>query len=155
MEMIEYDFSKVDPFRNYEKEIDNLDFNKTADGKNDVSQTNKLSPEMCAALRSILHDLRSATAKIGGVVLNYGLRILNFIFKAIERFPNTACGLLIIACIHGIARTIPLFGHLLDALMLPFDVIIIASSVIKDCISSETFKKMVTSLNAARENSSI
>ena len=42
METIEYDFSKVDPFRNYEKEIDNIDFNKTADGKNDVSKTNKL-----------------------------------------------------------------------------------------------------------------
>ena len=155
MEMIEYDFSKVDPFRNYEKEIDNLDFNKTADGKNDVTKTNKLSPEMSATLRNILHDLRSAVTKIGGVVLNYGLRILNFFFEAIKRFPNTACGLLIIACIHGIARTIPLFGHLLDALMLPFDVIIIASSVIKDFISSETFKKMVTSLNAAIDGSAI
>lgn len=149
METIEYDFSKVDPFRNYEKEIDNLDFNKTADGKNDVSKTNKLSPEMCATLRNILHDIRSAVTKIGGVVLNYGIRVLNFIFEAIKRYPNTACGLLIIACIHGIARSIPVLGHLLDAFMLPFDVIIIASSVIKDFISSETFKKMITSLNNA------
>ena len=155
MEMIEYDFSKVDPFRNYEKEIDNLDFNKTADGKSDVSTNNKLSPEMCATLRNILHDLRSAVTKIGGVVLNYGLRILNFIFEAIKRFPKTACGLLIIACIHGIARTIPILGPVLDALMLPFDVIIIASTVINDFIGSETFEKMVTSLNAAIEGSAL
>ena len=104
---------------------------------------------MCATLRNILHDLRSAATKIGGVVYNYGLRILNFIFQAIDRNPNTACGLLIIACIHGIARTIPFFGHFLDGLVLPFDVIILASSVIKDFISSETFKKMITSLNNA------
>lgn len=149
MEYLEYDFTKVDPFRNYEKEIDNLDFNKTADGKNEVEAGSRLSPEMCAMLRSALHEIRNAVTKVGGTVLNVGLRAINFIFKAIEMFPNTACGLLIVACIHGIARTIPFFGHILDAIMVPFDAIIIASSFIKDFLGSDMYKKMMASLEKA------
>ena len=149
MEYLEYDFTKVDPFRNYEKEIDNLDFNKTSDGKNEVEAGSRLSPEMCAMLRNALHEIKNAVTKIGGTVLNVGLRALNFIFKAIEMFPNAACGLLIVACIHGIARTIPFFGHFLDAIMVPVDAIIIASSFIKDLISSDTFKKLIASLEKA------
>ena len=149
MEYLEYDFTKVDPFRNYEKEIDNLDFNKTSDGKNEVETGSRLSPEMCAMLRNALHEIRNAVTKIGGTVLNVGLRALNFIFKAIEMFPHAACGLLIVACIHGIARTIPFFGHLLDAIMVPVDAIIIASSFIKDLIGSDTFKKLIASLEKA------
>lgn len=139
MEYLDYDFAKVDPFRNYEKEIDNLDFNKTADGKNEIEADSRMSPEMCAMLRN-------AVTKVGSTVLNVGLRALNFIFKAIEMFPNTACGLLIIACIHGIARSIPFFGHVLDAIMVPFDAIIITSSFIKDFLGSAMFKKMMASL---------
>lgn len=149
MEYLEYDFTKVDPFRNYEKEIDNLDFNKTSDGKNEVEAGSRLSPEMCAMLRNALHEIRNAVTKIGGTVLNVGLRALNFIFKAIEMYPHTACGLLIVACIHGIARTIPFFGHILDGIMVPFDAIIIASSFIQDLIGSDTFKKLIASLEKA------
>ena len=146
MEYLEYDFAKEDPFRNYEKEIDNLDFNKTADGENEIEAGNRLSPEMCAMLRNALHEIRNAVTKVGSTVLKVGLRALNFIFKAIEMFPNTACGLLIIACIHGIARSIPFFGHVLDAFMVPIDAIIITSSFIKDFLGSDMFKKMMASL---------
>lgn len=149
MQGLEYDFAKVDPFRNYEKEIDNLDFNKTADGKCSVSSENKLSPEMCAILRNILHDLRTTTAKVGGAVLNVGLRAINFIFKAMELYPNTACGLLIIACIHGISSTIPFFGHILNGLIVPLDAVILASAFIKDLIGTDTFRKLTASLGKA------
>jgi len=110
---------------------------------------------MCAKLRDVLHEIRSITAKIGGEVLKIGLRVLHFIFKAIDMYPNTACGLLIIACIHGIARSIPFFGHLLNAFMIPFDVIILASLFIKDFVGSDIFKKMIVSLEKAIASSAI
>lgn len=65
---------------------------------------------MCAMVRNALYEIKNAVVKVGGKVLNIGLRVLEFIFKAIELYPRTACGLLIVACIHGIARTIPFFA---------------------------------------------
>lgn len=137
---------KEDPFFDYESEIANMQFNKTADGKKIVNSSSRLSPTQMSTLREILDKIRKTTASVGGKVLQVGLRILELIFDAIKRFPNTACGLLIIACLHGIARTIPFFGHLLDALLIPLDVIILASSFIKDFIGSETFQRMASGL---------
>ena len=134
------------PFINYEKVINNLEFNKTADGKNSIDQKDRLSPEMCAFLRQTLLDLRNVTATVGGEILKIGIKIIEFIFKAIKMYPNTACGLLIIACLHGVASSIPFFGHILDGLLVPFDVIIAVSTFVKDFIGSETFKKMLAGL---------
>ena len=146
---MDFDFTRENPFRNYEKEIDNLDFNRTADGNSSISSKDRLSPEMCAMVRNALHEIKNAVVKVGGKVLNIGLRVLEFIFKAIELYPQTACGLLIVACIHGIARTIPFFGHLLDAFMVPFDALIIGSAVIKDFLGADTFKRMMFALEKA------
>ena len=104
---------------------------------------------MCAMVRNALHEIKNAVVKVGGKVLNIGLRVLEFIFKAIELYPRTACGLLIVACIHGIARTIPFFGHLLDAFMVPLDALIIGSAVIKDFLGSDIFKRMLFALEKA------
>lgn len=147
LDVLGFDFSKPeDPFINYERTIDNFDFNKSCDGKADVSEKFKLSPEMCQILRNILHDLRKVTITVGKEVIKIGLRVINFIFKAIELYPHTACGLLIIACIHGLASQIPFFGHLLNGLMVPFDAIVLGTAFIKDFIGSKAFKKIVNSL---------
>ena len=148
LDVMGFDFSKPeDSFINYEREIDNIDFNKLSDRKTSVSKKLELSPELCSILRDILHDLRKITIKIGQEVINIGLRVINFIFKTIELYPHTSCGLLIIACVHALATQIPFFGQLLNSLLIPFDVIILFSAFIKDFISSEAFKKIVNSLS--------
>jgi len=58
-------------------------------------------------------------------------------------FPRTACGLLIIATLRFISSHIPFFGHCLDALLLPLDVVIVAVTFAQDVLGgSEAFKKL-------------
>ena len=55
LDVMGFDFSKPeDSFINYEREIDNIDFNKLSDRKTSVSKKLELSPELCSILRDIL-----------------------------------------------------------------------------------------------------
>jgi len=51
------DESKGNPFVNYEKKINNLDFNKTADGGK-AKKEEIISPKIAAILREVLLELR-------------------------------------------------------------------------------------------------
>ena len=68
------------PFFNYEKEINNLNFNKTADGKDSIPDKNKISPQLAATLRQILLDLRNFTTTVGGAAIKIGLKIILFLY---------------------------------------------------------------------------
>lgn len=127
----------------YEDLIEETDFNRTADGKTLVEEKYRLSPETAALLREFLRGLYNGTAKLGAVALEYGKKVLDFIFYAIKKYPNTACGLLIIAILHSISSSIPFFGHILDGLLLPFDLTILSVTFIKDMLGEETLKKLI------------
>ena len=132
------------PFINWEKEINNLNFNKTADGKGVLPNGQQISPQMSSTLRNIMLEIKDVKVDIKGVIVYVGIKALHFVFEAIRRYPNTACGLLIIATLHGICRTIPFFGHLLDALLIPLDVVIAASAFLRDILTSESFNRFMT-----------
>lgn len=137
------------PFVNWEKEINNLNFNKTADGKCFIPNGQQISPQMSSKLRDIMLEMKDIKVDIKGVAVYVGIKALHFVFEAIRRYPNTACGLLIIATLHGICRTIPFFGHILDALLIPLDVIIVASSFLRDLMGSESFKGFLKACEAS------
>ena len=137
------------PFFNYEKEINNLNFNKTADGKDSIPDKNKISPQLAATLRQVLLDLRNFTTTVGGAAIKIGLKILDFVFECLRRFPHTASGLLIIAILHHIATHIPLVGGFLNAFLMPIDLIIISATFLQDIISSDIFARLFKSLEAA------
>ena len=148
MEYLEYDLTKEDPFKNYDREIDNLDFNKTSDGETDLGEKSILPPKMCKVLRNVLHEIREVTTKIGGKVLKVGKRVLDFIFKAIARFPRTACGILILACIKGLVSSIPLVGQLFSAIIAPLGVIFIGVTLITEYVNYDPLKEMMASFTA-------
>ncbi|MBP5502168.1 MAG: hypothetical protein J6Y24_05195 [Bacteroidales bacterium] len=131
-------------FIDWEEEINNLNFNKTPDGKI-IPAEQRLSPAQNSKLREAMLSLVDLTTKVGGMLVQAGKLALKLVFEAIKRFPNTACGLLIIGTLHAIANTIPFFGHILNGLLLPFDVIILGVAVIKDIADTEMFKGFISS----------
>ena len=151
----------INPFINYEKEINNFDFNKTADGKNNIPENQRVSSEVASIIREILLDLRNVTKVVGGIVIEYGKKILDFIFENIRKYPKVATGLLIIAILHGLKScllgSIPLVGSFASATvnfaLLPIDLCIFAVSVVKDMIGRKQYEELVASFKT--ENTAI
>lgn len=121
-----------------ESEINNLDFNKTSSGK-DVPEEQKISVDNAYNLKQFLLGLRKYTVKINGVLEPIGRKLLAFLLQAIKMFPNTASSMIIIGALHFVANSIPIFGHILDLLLIPVDLILIATAVVKDIIGSKAF----------------
>lgn len=144
MEQINLPIKDDNRFIDWEEEINNLNFNKTPDGKI-IPAEQRLSPAQNSKLRETMLSLVDLTTKIGGVLVQAGKIALKLVFEAIKRFPNTACGLLIIGTLHAIANSIPVFGYLLHGILLPFDVIILGVAVIKDIANTEMFKGFISS----------
>ena len=130
-------------FIDWEEEINNLNFNKTPDGKI-LPPEQRLSPAHSTKLRNAMLSMLDITTQVGGVLVQAGKMALKLVFEAIKRFPNTACGLLIVGTLHAIANSIPFFGFFLNGILLPFDVIILGAAVIKDLSESEMFKKFIS-----------
>lgn len=129
-------------FIDWEEEINNLNFNKTPDGKT-LPPEQRLSPAHSTRLRNAMLSMLEITTQVGGVLVEAGKMALKLVFEAIKRFPNTACGLLIIGTLHAIANNIPFFGFFLNGLLLPFDLIILGVSLIRDLVNTEMFKNFM------------
>lgn len=136
------DESRGNPFVNYEKKINNLNFNKTSEGEK-AKKEEFISPKIAAILREVMRELRGFAITVGGVIQRVGSKILDFIFDAIKMFPHTACGLLIIAMLSFISSHIPVIGHFLNALLVPLDVVVVAITFAQDVLGgSEAFSKI-------------
>jgi uncharacterized Zn finger protein (UPF0148 family) len=148
----------TNPFVNYKKQINNFDFNKTADGKNNIPENHRVSSEVSSIIREILLNLMNVTKTVGGVVVEYGKKILDFIFEKIREYPNVATGLLIIAVLHALKSfllgSLPIIGPLASALanfaLLPIDLCVLAVSVVKDMIGHKQYEELVETFK--REN---
>lgn len=134
------------PFFDYDSEIDNLDFNRAADGTIIQDKKQRLSGEQAAILREVLHDLRDASIFIGGNAVKVGIKILDFIFESLKLFPHVAAGLIIIAILHHIASGVPWVGGFLNTILAPIDVVVIGISLIQDVLGEESLKKMCSNL---------
>ncbi|MBO7568025.1 MAG: hypothetical protein J6T60_13120 [Bacteroidales bacterium] len=130
-------------FIDWEEEINNLNFNKTPDGHT-LPPEQRLSPAHNSKLREAMLSMLDITTQVGGILVQAGQIALKLVFEAIKRFPNTACGLLIVGTLHAIANCIPFFGFFLNGLLLPFDVVILGAAVIKDLSETEMFKKFIS-----------
>ncbi len=130
-------------FIDWEEEIYNLNFNKTPDGKM-LPPEQRLTPAQSTKLRNTMLTMLDITTQVGGVLVQAGKMALELVFEAIKRFPNTACGLLIVGTLHAIANSIPFFGFFLNGLLLPFDVVILGAAVIKDLSETEIFKNFIS-----------
>ena len=130
-------------FIDWEEEIYNLNFNKTPDGKM-LPLEQRLTPAQSTKLRNTMLTMLDITTQVGGVLVQAGKMALKLVFEAIKRFPNTACGLLIVGTLHAIANSIPFFGFFLNGLLLPFDVVILGAAVIKDLSETEIFKNFIS-----------
>ena len=130
-------------FIDWEEEIYNLNFNKTPDGKM-LPPEQRLTPAQSTKLRNTMLTMLDITTQVGGVLVQAGKMALKLVFEAIKRFPNTACGLLIVGTLHAIANSIPFLGFFLNGLLLPFDVVILGAAVIKDLSETEIFKNFIS-----------
>ena len=135
------------PFRNYKREIDDINFNQTYDGKN-VAKKQWLSPEIASNLRSVLHEICSVTKVIGKEIVDVGKKIIDYILEALRYFPNTGAGVVIIALLHGIVNAIPFLGGLLQPLLLPIDIVIVGGSFIKDLMGTDLFSKILGQISS-------
>lgn len=133
-------------FIDWEEEINNLRFNKTPDG-HIVPPEQRISAAQASKLRDAMLSMLDITTQVGGILVQAGKIALKLVFEAIKRFPNIACGLLIVGTLHAIANSITFFGFFLNGLLLPFDVIILGYALIKDLANTEMFKNFMVSCN--------
>ncbi len=143
MEQINLPIKDDNRFIDWEEEIYNLNFNKTPDGKI-LPPDQRLSPAHSTRLRNAMLSMLDISTQVGGVLVQAGKMVLKLVFEAIKRFPNTACGLLIIGTLHAIANNIPFFGFFLNGILLPFDVLILGYSLIRDLTNTEVFKNFLS-----------
>lgn len=130
------------PFFNYGTYINNLNFNRTADGKDNVPKDHRINPNLASKLRQVLLDLLKITCNTGGKILHIGMKILDFIIEALKIFPRAAAGLLIIGILFHMNGSIPLIGNFLNAMLVPFAVTIVSVGLIQDVIGCDIFNKI-------------
>ncbi len=129
------------PFMNWEKYFLNKDFNKTCDGKDDIPEDQRLSPAMAGALKELLLGLVKFTVKIGGQIIQIGMKIVELISKTLELFPHTACGILIVVMLNQVTSH-AMFGfrHIQQASVMGLYSVIIGAGFLIDVLGSDGFK---------------
>ncbi len=71
-----------------------------------------------ADAKALLNDLLEMAIEVGGRVIA-GRRILAFVFDLVERFPNTAFGVIVASVVSTLIASIPLLGLVLGPLLSP------------------------------------
>lgn len=90
-------FSKTDTY--IKRKIDNL--NISADAK------------------SLLYSFSTATIKIGEYIIKIGRKIIDYIWKILDEFPNASFGLVFGAIAGFLVSSIPVLGVVLGPLVTP------------------------------------
>jgi len=75
--------------------------------------------DISADAKALLNDILDMTVQAGGQVLAVGRQILAFVFDLVQRFPNTAFGVIVALVISSLIAAIPLIGALLAPLLTP------------------------------------
>ena len=75
--------------------------------------------EFSADVKSLLYDFSRATIKAGEFVLKIGRKILDFIGKLLEVYPNATFGLIFGAIVGVLMATIPIVGIVLGPIATP------------------------------------
>jgi hypothetical protein len=90
-------------------------FNKTdADIKRLIE-----SLDISADAKSLLYSFSSATIKAGEYIVKIGKKIIDYICRILEEFPNATFGLVFGAIAGFLVSTIPILGVVLGALLTP------------------------------------
>jgi hypothetical protein len=72
-----------------------------------------------ADAKALLNDLLEMAIEVGGRVIDAGRRILAFVFDLVERFPNTAFGVIVALVVSTLIASIPLLGLILGPVLSP------------------------------------
>lgn len=72
-----------------------------------------------ADAKALLNDLLEMAIEVSGRVIDAGRRILAFVFDLVERFPNTAFGVIVALVVSTLIASIPLLGLVLGPLLSP------------------------------------
>jgi len=87
--------------------------------------------------KALLMDLAKLTLTVGGRLLAFGRRVLDFVFELANRFQNVVFGILIALVLSAVLATIPLLGPAVSALLTP---LMVAFGVLRG--SLEDFKDL-------------
>lgn len=74
---------------------------------------------LSADAKAILSDLAAVTLDVGGKLVAAGRKILSFVFDAVQRFPNTAFGVLAAYVVSALIASVPFLGVVLGPLLAP------------------------------------
>lgn len=72
-----------------------------------------------ADAKAILNDVLEVAVDVGGQVISAGRQIIAFILDLVQKFPNTAFGLIVAMVISSLISSIPFLGAVLGPLMAP------------------------------------
>ena len=77
-----------------------------------------INDEVVARFRATLHQVADMSREVGGRIVRYGKRIVEFVMDAIRRYPRTVKALVVVAVLMLMASLIPIIGGLVQALVM-------------------------------------
>lgn len=119
------DFSAVEPIRILTDKIDRL--NISADKK------------------ALLLELAAVTLNVGGRVLAFGRKVLDFVFDLAIRFQNVGFGVILALALSAVLASIPLLGPAIAALLTP---IMLAFGILRGAIQDFKEASLRSEINA-------
>jgi hypothetical protein len=72
-----------------------------------------------ADAKVLLNDLLDIAVKVSGRVIAAGRQIVAFIFDVVQRFPNTAFGVIVAFVVSSLIASVPVLGLVLGPLLSP------------------------------------
>ena len=77
------------------------------------------SLEISADAKALLMSVANAAATVGDIVVSVGLKVIETIKWALERYPSTAFGIVVGGVLSWLVAGIPLIGFLIGPLLTP------------------------------------
>lgn len=121
--------------------IKNLNFNKTWLGKK-VEKLQQIAPDLAKLLRESLLKILHVTKTIGGKIVHWGAKFIQFVLEVLANNPNVGIGILVVAVLSFAISHVPIVGQALAGLVLPFACIyFIGLPVVQSILQETSFKR--------------
>ena len=124
--------------------IKNLNFNETWLGQK-VEKMHQVAPDVAKFLRESLLRILSLTKKIGGKIVSWGAKFIQFILDMLADNPNIGIGILIVGILSYALNHIPVIGQALSGIVIPLAAVyFIGLPVIQSVIHEASFKRKIS-----------
>lgn len=105
-----------------------------------------------ADVKVLLTDFAKITVMVGGKLIAFGRKVLDFVFHLVARFQNIGFGVIIALVLSAVLASIPLLGPVVSTLLTP---ILLAFGIARGAIQDFRDAAVQTEIDALSQKMSI